>query len=127
MNGNLRTASIIALALIVFHAAGCRKEQENISGMSQEEKARYAVGLHLGKDADRQETIALNSTEEKVSYAIGLVIGRDFDRQELDLDPELLARGFQDAYSGKAPALNDEEIAQVREAFRSQRSAAPER
>jgi FKBP-type peptidyl-prolyl cis-trans isomerase FklB len=67
--------------------------------------------------------VNLKSLEEKMSYALGLVIGLDLDRQNLDLNPELLAQGFQDAYTGKTPALTDEEIEQVRKDFRSRKRA----
>ena len=119
------TATLIALMILMFLCTSCRKEQEEVSQKSLEEKESYTVGFHIARDADKLEKVSLKSREEKVSYAIGLTIGRDIDKQALNLDPELVARGFQDGFSG-APALTEEEIEQVREEFRKQRSAALE-
>jgi len=125
MKKNLRTASFLALTL-VFLAAGCQK-QEVASSTAQKDNGRYSVGLHLPKKLEKQaekEAIHLRDKKDKVSYAMGIMIGRSLERQGLTLDPGLLARGFQNAYSGKAPALTDKEIEQVKKEFRSQRNTA---
>ena len=50
--------------------------------------------------------------DEKASYAIGLNIGSNLDPDDLDLDANLLLRGFADSLEGTA-ALEDAEIDEV--------------
>jgi hypothetical protein len=123
MKKDFGTTTFIALTLLVFLVAGCRREQEGSSLTDREGNKKYSVGLRLRGETDKHEMVNLKSLEEKMSYALGLVIGLDLDRQNLDLNPELLAQGFQDAYTGKTPALTDEEIEQVRKDFRSRKRA----
>ena len=62
--------------------------------------------LFLGSEVNAQEKLALKNQKEKVSYIIGMDIGGNLKRQSVDVDPNSLARGIQDALSGAQPLLS---------------------
>jgi FKBP-type peptidyl-prolyl cis-trans isomerase FklB len=47
---------------------------------------------------------------DTVSYSVGVDIGKSFRLQEMDINPDVMARGLSDAFSDKETALTDEEI-----------------
>src|SRR5579871_1944060 len=55
----------------------------------------------------------LNTDKEKFSYALGMKLGEDFRKQDLDLDPAILAKAFQDAFGSGKTAMTDEEMQSV--------------
>jgi len=56
------------------------------------------------------ETPQLTDYMDTVSYSVGVDIGKSFRLQEMDIDPDVMARGLSDAFSDKETALTDEEI-----------------
>lgn len=60
---------------------------------------------------------SLKTQKDKVSYSIGLDIGKNLKNQSIEIDPNLLARGIQDAISGGKPLLTEEEVQGVMTAF----------
>ena len=79
------------------------------------------LALILAAPACAQETAtavaddppaAPETWDEKASYAIGLNIGSNLDAGDLDLDKDLLLRGFLDSLEGTA-ALEEAEIDEV--------------
>jgi FKBP-type peptidyl-prolyl cis-trans isomerase FklB len=54
----------------------------------------------------------LDMTDEKVrlSYSVGYQVGGDFLRQGMDINPELLLKGVQDALLGKEPLMTPQEM-----------------
>ena len=55
----------------------------------------------------------LKETKDRVSYSIGMDIGRNLKRQPFEVDPELLAQGIRDAFSGGKTLLSEEEQRQT--------------
>jgi FKBP-type peptidyl-prolyl cis-trans isomerase FklB len=51
----------------------------------------------------------LTTEKAKASYALGLNVGSSFKRQSIDIDPDIVAKGLHDAYTGAAPLLNETE------------------
>lgn len=47
---------------------------------------------------------------DQVSYSIGHQIGGDFKRQGIDLNPDLLVKGIQDAMKGTKPLMTEQEM-----------------
>ena len=80
--------------------------------------------LFLVSQVNAQEKLVLKNQKEKVSYSIGLNIGRnlgsDLKRQSIDIDPNILAKGIQDALSGANPLLSNEEIQETMVAFQKE-------
>jgi len=56
------------------------------------------------------ETPALKDEKEKISYSIGYQIGGDFKRQGVELAPDLLVKGIQDAAGGAEPRVPPQEM-----------------
>lgn len=52
----------------------------------------------------------LSSDEAKINYSVGYQIGGDFKLQGLDVQPEMLIKGIQDALSGTETLMTDEEM-----------------
>jgi FKBP-type peptidyl-prolyl cis-trans isomerase FklB len=82
--------------------------------------------LFLASQVDAQEKLVLKNQKEKVSYSIGLNIGRnlgsDLKKQSIDIDPNIVAKGIQDALSGVNPLLSNEEIQETMVALQKEMS-----
>ncbi|HVP79034.1 MAG TPA: FKBP-type peptidyl-prolyl cis-trans isomerase [Thermodesulfobacteriota bacterium] len=76
--------------------------------------------LFLVSLVNAQEKPALKNQKEKVSYIIGMDIGGNLKKQSVDIDPNSLARGIQDALSGANPLLSKEEIQETMVAFQKE-------
>jgi FKBP-type peptidyl-prolyl cis-trans isomerase FklB len=55
----------------------------------------------------------LRTEKEKTSYAIGAQTGADMRHFGMEVDPDLVARGFRDAYSGRKLLLNDQQMSET--------------
>ncbi len=66
----------------------------------------FSCGEKISKSTD------LKTTKEKASYSIGLRIAKDFKSNKLDVDSEIVAKGFKDGMYGKQ-LLTDEQINKV--------------
>jgi len=76
--------------------------------------------LFLVSHVNAQEKPALKNQKEKVSYIIGMDIGGNLKKQSVDVDPNSLAKGIQDALSGTKPLLSNEEIQETMVAFQKE-------
>jgi FKBP-type peptidyl-prolyl cis-trans isomerase FklB len=70
--------------------------------------AILTAGMVYGADDQ-----ALKTEKEKTSYAIGVQVGTDMKRYGMEVDPELVARGFRDAYSGRKLLLSDQQMSEA--------------
>lgn len=59
--------------------------------------------------ANSQSAPVLETQKDKVSYAIGMNIGRNLHRDSIDVDPNILLRGLNDAMAGGKTLLTDDE------------------
>jgi len=57
-----------------------------------------------------KKPLTLDTPKAKASYAIGLNIGRSMKKDDIDVDPEILAKGMKDALTDAKPLLTDEEV-----------------
>lgn len=80
-----------------------------------------AIGCTAADKTPKLETLI-----DKVSYSIGLNIGKDFKAQNIEVNPDLLARGIKDALSDTKPLLTDEEIQEAIGTFQKERMAEAE-
>jgi FKBP-type peptidyl-prolyl cis-trans isomerase FklB len=82
--------------------------------------------MFLVSQVNAQEKLVLKNQKEKISYSIGLNIGKnlgnDLKKQSIDVDPNLIAKGLQDALSGANPLLSNEEIQETMVAFQKEMS-----
>ena len=56
-----------------------------------------------------EEDPQLKDENDRANYSLGHQIGGDFERQGVEIRPELVVRGIQDALSGEEPLMSDEE------------------
>ncbi len=70
--------------------------------------AGLMAGMAYGADDQ-----ALRTDKEKTSYAIGAQTGADMRHFGMEVDPDLVARGFRDAYSGRKLLLNDQQMSET--------------
>lgn len=70
----------------------------------------------------RAQTVvpSLTTQKQKASYSIGLDIGDTFRKQGMDLDAALLAKGIQDALSGKPRLMTEKEAGASLDLFRQE-------
>ena len=61
--------------------------------------------------------------KSKVSYLIGQRIGQSMKQDGIDLDVELVMRGFREAAAGKPSVIGEEEAAAVMQAFSQEQQA----
>ena len=66
----------------------------------------FSCGDKISKSTD------LKDTKQKASYSIGFRIAKDFRSNKLDVDSEIVVKGFQDGLYGKQ-LLTDEQINKV--------------
>jgi FKBP-type peptidyl-prolyl cis-trans isomerase len=74
-------------------------------------KAQTTPAAKTGTTAAKKAPapLALTTQKQKASYAIGMNIGKGLKKDEVDIDPDILARGMKDAMTGKKPLITDEE------------------
>jgi FKBP-type peptidyl-prolyl cis-trans isomerase FklB len=60
-----------------------------------------------------EEKSAVTSKKDKLSYSIGMNIGHDLKRQSIDIDPDMLAKGLKDAFSGGQTLMTEDEARQT--------------
>ena len=57
-----------------------------------------------------QEAVNLEDENARINYSVGYQVGGDFRRQGLELDPEVVAKGIEDALSGNKPLMTPAEM-----------------
>lgn len=60
------------------------------------------------------DTLQLQDEKDKISYSVGYQVGGDFKKQGVDLNPDALVKGVQDALAGSGqPLLSSEEMQSI--------------
>jgi FKBP-type peptidyl-prolyl cis-trans isomerase FklB len=57
-----------------------------------------------------QEAVELEDENARINYSVGYQVGGDFRRQGIELDPEVVAKGIEDALSGNKPLMTPVEM-----------------
>ena len=70
--------------------------------------------------AKSTQPLTLTTQKDKLSYAIGMNIGEGMKKDSLDIDPNILTRGFKDAMAGGKLLMTDDEAKVVITAFRTE-------
>lgn len=82
------------------------------------------LGLSASANAQNEKTdsgkSALKDQKQKVSYGIGFNLGQNLMRDQLDLDPQILAKGIVDAMTKQKPQMTEEEIRDTLLAFQKE-------
>ena len=77
--------------------------------MRQLAAAVLCVALALSGTVYAADARNLASDKDKISYGIGMGFGSSLKQQGIEIDPEVLSRGFKDSYSGGKTSLTEEE------------------
>lgn len=71
--------------------------------------------------------ITLKDEREKASYAVGLSMGNSLRSQSVDVNPDIVAQGLHDGFSGAKPLITEEEartaMTQLQKNVRTQQEA----
>jgi FKBP-type peptidyl-prolyl cis-trans isomerase FklB len=57
-----------------------------------------------------EEAVKIEDENARINYSVGFQVGGDFRRQGIELDPEVVAKGVEDALSGNTPLLTPAEM-----------------
>lgn len=60
----------------------------------------------------------IKTESDKLSYSIGMDMGRNFKNQNMEINPELFAKGMKDFMAGEKTLLTEDEVKQVFETYR---------
>jgi FKBP-type peptidyl-prolyl cis-trans isomerase FklB len=66
--------------------------------------------LLLANQLCAEETQRLKTLNEMMSYIIGIDIGKNLKTLPVDIDPDILVRGINDALVGSEPLLTEQEV-----------------
>lgn len=67
------------------------------------------------------QAATLETEQQKLSYSLGLILGERIQVDVEDLDIEAFTQGVEAVFSGKEPALNQQQVAEVMQAFQSRK------
>jgi FKBP-type peptidyl-prolyl cis-trans isomerase len=73
----------------------------------------FAVGLNA------QDASPLKTPKDKTAYALGVAVGKSFQAQGVDADPNLIAQGLKDAFTGGKLLITDDEFRSLMTAFQN--------
>lgn len=81
------------------------------------------------------ETTTLKDQREKASYGVGWNLGSSLRQQFVDVDPDVIMKGFRDGFSGTTPLISEQDMKtavvelqrQVREAQQTRATQAGEK
>jgi len=88
--------------------------------MKQLVAAALCAALALSGTAFAADAPELKGDKEKISYSIGMDIGTNLKKQAIELDPDVMAKGIKDSYTGGKTLLTEEESRQVIQNFQKQ-------
>jgi FKBP-type peptidyl-prolyl cis-trans isomerase FklB len=75
--------------------------------------ATTLLGLALAGSALAAEKFELETDTDRINYSLGYQIGGDFKRQGVEVNPDAVVRGMQDALSGGEPLMSPPEMHQT--------------
>ncbi|HAU1319624.1 TPA: FKBP-type peptidyl-prolyl cis-trans isomerase [Legionella pneumophila] len=75
------------------------------------------MGLAMSTAMAATDATSLATDKDKLSYSIGADLGKNFKNQGIDVSPEAMAKGMQDAMSGAQLALTEQQMKDVLNKF----------
>jgi FKBP-type peptidyl-prolyl cis-trans isomerase FklB len=66
----------------------------------------------------KHSSLTLTTQKDKLSYAIGMNVGQSMKKDSLDIDPNIVAQGLKDTFSGGKLLMTNEEATTVMTNFR---------
>ena len=68
----------------------------------------------------KKNMTTLETKKDSISYSIGMEIGENFQTQSVEVNPDVFAQGFDDAYTESTPLLKDSEGRIVAQNYRQE-------
>lgn len=75
------------------------------------------LGMVMTTTMAATDVTSLTTDKDKLSYSIGIDLGKNFKTQGIDLSPDALAKGMQDALSGGQQLLTEDQMKEVLNKF----------
>lgn len=72
----------------------------------------------LAGQVNAGDDVTLKEHRDKVGYSVGMDIGSNLKDLSVDMNPDMLARGIKDAFSGDKPLMTDQEMSGIMENFK---------
>ncbi|MFZ0828396.1 MAG: FKBP-type peptidyl-prolyl cis-trans isomerase [Verrucomicrobiia bacterium] len=101
-------AFAVIVSLGIAGLAGCASHGKTSATSSATQSATPAVAIAPASPTDG--TNVLSDEKARVSYAIGMTFAHNFKMQDVEVDPDLLARGLKDAQSGGTTLLTSDQM-----------------
>ena len=103
------------LTVITIFAAGMMLPGNTRAQQTPPAKAQPAPQAKTAPAAAKKPApvLALTTQKAKFSYALGMNLGANLRRQSVEVDPNILARGFKDALAGGKTLLTEDEARAV--------------
>lgn len=79
--------------------------------------------LCIATQAYSADSKALKTDKDKISYILGINMGEHFKRDSIDINVDILMKGFKDALSGAKPMLSEEEMGAAMTKFQQELAA----
>ncbi|KTD82783.1 FKBP-type peptidyl-prolyl cis-trans isomerase [Legionella waltersii] len=79
--------------------------------------AAAVMGFALSTSIAATDASSLATDNDKLSYSIGADLGKNFKNQGIEISPEALAKGMQDAISGTQLILTEQQMKDVLNKF----------
>lgn len=119
MNPSLRFAAPLVLASLVLGLSACKKESaDEAAPAAAAETAAAEAGAPIIPGIEGLET-----GRDQVSYMIGLDIGNSMKVIKDDLDLDVVRQAMEDAFEGREPKIDADQMQQIQTAFTAQLQA----
>ena len=86
--------------------------------------AAFCLAL-VSRPSLAEEAVKLEDENAQINYSVGYQVGGDFRRQGIELDPEVVAKGIEDALSGNKPLMTSVEMREELTELQRRASAKP--
>ena len=73
----------------------------------------FIIAISCSNSEQQAEEVKLNDYMDTVSYSVGVDIGKSFRYQEMDINPKVLAKGLEDAFSEKEIELTEKDACEA--------------
>ena len=81
-------------------------------------KSILCLALLATQAVAAEKPAELKTHKDRISYLLGTDMGKkmkaELERQAVDVDPEVLARGIVDVFTGKSMLMTDAELQELR-------------
>ncbi len=115
-------AGMLTVSILLLGSIAAQQTSSSTTKPASTTKASPAAKPHTATAAKPAQPLTLTTQKDKVSYAIGMNIGHSMKSDSLDIDPNIVMRGFKDYMAGGKLLMTDEETKTVLTAFAAEMS-----